>query len=195
LSTPSLAVGGVDDGYFERGWRRALLALSVLEKRGGSVCPRELRVGRVTVDGLDATDTLLGLLDGLELGAVFLDNVVVAGFNLLEPWRVTREARVPAVVVLRYPPRREAVARALRRHFPDWELRLSILERVWSGLRWAPCPRGGLLVAAYGVGWEWAAGLVCGLQVYTRVPEPLYLAHTAASGLTRSLGPELLGLK
>jgi len=196
LSSPSLLVGGVDDGYFEKGWRRALLALALVEARGATVCPRGLRLGRVTVDGLDATRVLLSLLDGVEgLGLLLLDNVVVAGFNLVEPWVVAEEAGVPVAVVLRYPPRRGAVEAALRGHFRDWRVRLSVLERVWGDLRLAPCPRGPLLVAAYGGSWERVVDAVCMLQVYTRVPEPLYLAHAAASGLTRSLGPELFGLK
>jgi endonuclease V-like protein UPF0215 family len=125
--------------------------------------------------------------DGLGLEAVLLDTPVFAGFNVAEPWRVAEETGVPVVVVYMYPPRRERVERALRLHFPDWRRRLRVLERVWDDLRLAACPRGKLLYAAYGLGAGEAVGLLCGLQLYTRVPEPLYTAHAAASGLSRSL--------
>jgi len=195
LSSPSL-VGGVDDGFFEKGWRSTVLALALMEWRGGVLCPRGARLGRVSVDGLDATSVLSRLVGGVEgLRLVLLDNVVYAGFNLVEPWRVFEETGVPVVVVLRYPPRRGMVESALRRHFRDWELRLGVLEKVWNSLRPAPCPRGGLLLAPYGLGWGEAVGEVCGLQVFTRVPEPLYMAHVVASGVSRSLGPEFFGLK
>ncbi len=182
---------GVDDGFFRKGWRRSLAVLAVHCRVGSHLCPCGLFHSWFTVDGLDATDVIVELgsraLELFELRLLLLDTPVFAGFNVAEPWRVSEELGVPVAVVYLYPPRRGRVERALRLHFPDWRRRLEVLERVWAGLREAPCPRGSLLLASYGVGWEEAWRLVCGLQVYTRVPEPLYTAHTVASGLARSL--------
>ncbi len=185
-------VGGLDDGFFRRGWSSTIAALAVMCWRGSVLCPSHVLLGRLTVDGLDATPVASmlarrALEEGYELGALLLDTVVFAGFNVLDPALLHAETGVPVVVVYWYPPRREAVERALRLHFRDWRERLGILEAVWSRLRRVECPRGGLLVAPYGMGYGEAWRLVCRLQLYTRAPEPLYLAHVAASGLSRSL--------
>ncbi len=110
-----------------------------------------------------------------------------AGFNVASPRDIWEETGVPVIAVYHYPPRRVAVERALRLHFPDWERRLTILREVWERLREAPCPRGVLLYASYGLPADEAVRVLCGSQVFTRIPEPLYTAHTAASELSRSL--------
>ena len=114
-----------------------------------------------------------------------------AGFNIASPQDIWEKTRVPIVAVYHYPPRRAAVERALRLHFPDWEQRLAILREVWGRLREAPCPRGVLLYASYGLSADEAVRILCGSQVFTRIPEPLYTAHTAASELSRSLADRL----
>ena len=194
LSPPSTGAcyGGVDDGFFRRCWPRSLAVLAVHCSRGGDLCPCGLLHGFFTVDGLDATEVIVGLVRaaqrrGYRLRALLLDTVVYAGFNVAEPWRIHGETRVPVIVVYWYPPRRGAVERALRLHFRDWRRRLEVLERVWGDLREVPCPRGGLLVAGYGVDPGEAWRIVCGLQLFTRHPEPLYTAHTVASELSARL--------
>ncbi len=184
-------VAGVDDGFFRKGWSRCILVLAAHCRRGGRLCPCLAEASWVQVDGLDATEAIAGLVsqasERLGLAAVLLDTPVFAGFNVAEPWRVHEETGVPVVVVYAYPPRRRRVERALRLHFPDWRRRLGVLEEVWSRLRRAPCPRGELLYASYGLDAGEAWRLLCSLQVYTRIPEPLYTAHVVASGLSRSL--------
>lgn len=152
------------------------------------------------MDGLDATEAITGLIrealqQGYMLKAVLLDTPVFAGFNVASPQAIWEEAGVPVIAVYRYPPRRAAVERALRLHFPDWERRLSILREVWGRLREAPCPRGVLLYAPYGIPAEEAVRILCRSQVFTRIPEPLYTAHTAASELSRGLADKLKDVK
>lgn len=187
-------VAGLDDGFFERGWRRALMVLAVHCWHGGELCPCRLLLDTVEVDGLDATEAAERLIrraraEGLGLEALLTDTVVFAGFNILDPAELQRRLGLPVVVVYWYPPRREAVERALRLHFPDWRKRLAILGDVWARLRRVECSRGSLLVAPYGADYSYAWRLVCRLQLFTRHPEPLFTAHRAASMLSRALGP------
>lgn len=187
---PGPVYGGLDDGRLPPGRRgRVPLVLSLHRSVEGLLCPCRLEATWVTIDGLDATEAAIGLVgEGLRacgsLGAVLLDTVVYAGFNLVEPWRLHGETGVPVIVVYHYPPDAGAVERALRLHFPDWEYRLSVLERVWESLRPAECPRGRLLYASYGLDPGEAWRLLCRLQVFTRTPEPLYAAHVAAGALS-----------
>jgi len=187
-------VAGLDDGFFERSWSRALMVLAVHCWRGGELCPCRILLDTVEVDGIDATEAAERLArraraERLHLEALLTDTVVFAGFNILDPAELQHRLGLPVVVIYWYPPRREAVERALRLHFPDWRKRLAILEDVWARLRRVECSRGSLLVAPYGVSYSYAWGLVCRLQLFTRHPEPLFTAHRAASMLSRALGP------
>ena len=190
-------VAGFDDGFFERGWEKTLGVLAVPSSRGSSLCPCGVYMSTLTVDGLDATaraaELVARTLERYELDAVLLDTNIYAGFNILDPETLYRETRVPVIVVYWYQPNRDAVRRALERHFADWRLRLGILERVWSRLSRATCPKGALLLASYGIGFGEAWSLVCSLQLHTRQPEPLFTAHQLASMLSRQLAGVLKG--
>ncbi len=191
-SRPRRCVAGFDDGRFSKSWRCTLGVLSLHCWAGPHLCPCGAVVTRLTVDGMDSTERIIEAVErarGLGYGveALLLDTNVFAGFNVADPEAVASRLGLPVLVVYWYPPRREAVERALRLHFPDWRERLRLLEEAWSRLRQAPCPRGGLLLAVYGADWGWGHRLLCGLQLYTRAPEPLYTAHTLASELSEAL--------
>jgi len=184
---------GIDDGFFRRGWRETLLVLAAhCLTDSGDLCPCLVASTTVTIDGMDVTDKAVSLVEeakrSLSLGAVLVDTVVFAGFNILDAKRLYRETGVPVIVVYWYPPNREAVESALRRHFEDWRRRLNLLKDVWDKLIALECSKGKLLVAPYGVSAEDAWSIVCDLQVYTRQPEPLFTAHVIASSLSRRKG-------
>ncbi len=191
-SRPRRCVAGFDDGRFSKSWRCTLGVLSLHCRVGGELCPCGAIVTSLAVDGMDSTERIAWAVErarGLGYGveALLLDTNVFAGFNVADPEAIASRLAIPVLVVYWYPPRREAVERALRLHFPDWRERLRLLEEAWSRLRQAPCPRGSLLLAVYGAEWSWGHRLLCSLQLYTRAPEPLYAAHILASELTASL--------
>jgi hypothetical protein len=155
-------------------------------------------IDRFTVDGLDATNVIVSLVrkalsDVSRLRMLLLDTPIFAGFNVAEPWSIHDETGVPVVVVVWYQPNRVAVERALKLHFEDWRVRLAILDRVWRDLKKARCPRGELLIAAYGIDYVNAWKEICRLQRYTRQPEPLYTAHMLASIVSRRRARALEG--
>jgi len=194
-------VAGFDDGRFSKSWRCTLGVLALHCRVGGGLCPCGAVTTRLRVDGLDSTDRVVEAVErarglGYRVEALLLDTNVFAGFNVADPEAIASRLGLPVLVVYWYPPRREAVERALRLHFPDWMERLRLLREVWSRLRQAPCPRGRLLLAVYGAEWGWGHRLLCSLQAYTRAPEPLYTAHILASELTalpQGFAPECIG--
>lgn len=152
-----------------------------------------VRVGRVRVDGRDATSELIRLVEatgGLEgLHAVLLDGAVVGGFNVLDLDRLHRRLRVPIVAVTRTYPEFPAIHAALGKWFPRDATR-----------RWRPLRRHRLLpmlppgpplfLTAVGCRRSDAARLVRRTVVRGHVPEPLRLAHLVASaGSSRSPEP------
>jgi endonuclease V-like protein UPF0215 family len=182
-------VAGIDDGYFKRDWRKTTFVLAAHCWRNDALCPCLVLGDVVEIDGIDSTEKAISLvkealheLGGLE--AVLLDTVIFAGFNILDAGRLHEETNVPVIAVFWYEPDREAVRRAIVKHFDDAEQRLRLLEETWSRLTRIECGKGSLLIAPYGVSVEKAWELVCSLQIYTRQPEPLFTAHVMASRLS-----------
>ncbi|HXQ94223.1 MAG TPA: DUF99 family protein [Thermoplasmata archaeon] len=176
---------GVDDGAFRRSDRWAPLA-AVAVAAPDRV--ESVRLGRVRVDGRDATTEVLRLVratGGLEgLHAVLLDGAVVGGFNVLDLDRLHRGLRVPIVAVTRNRPEFPAIHAALRKWFPrDASRRWVLLRRH----RLFPMPPPGppVFLTAVGCRRAEAAQLLRRTVVRGHVPEPLRIAHLVASAGSR----------
>ena len=142
----------------------------------------------VTIDGTDATDRMLALLEGSPfldgVRAVILDGIAVGGFNLVDLDRLHEGLQRPIVTVTRRPPDFSAIRAALRKYFPRdaaarWRLvRAHPLFRV-------PTPEGNpLRVGAVGCTRAEAAAIVRRTTVRGNLPEPLRLARLVARALT-----------
>ena len=181
LGKPHPRVVGVDDGAFGRHERYAPIAAVVLTLPDRI---EAVRVGRVRVDGQDATARIVRLLKGLPgrdgLRAVLLDGAVVGGFNVVDLDAVGRSTGLPVVAVTRRPPDFAAIRTALRRWFPRTAARrLAVLRRH----RLVRVPTTGLPLwaAAAGCPTRDAVWLVRRTAVRGYWPEPLRLAHLVAS--------------
>jgi len=74
---------------------------------------------KITVDGLDATEKLIEILNGWDFDAVLLAGVSFAGFNVIDPMAIHEKFREPTIIISRTKPDNKAVKRALQRHFED----------------------------------------------------------------------------
>ncbi|MCI4372477.1 MAG: DUF99 family protein [Thermoplasmata archaeon] len=171
----------MDDGAFGRDDRWAPVAAVAVAAPDRI---ESVRLGRVRVDGRDATNVVLRLVratGGLEgLNAVLLDGAVVGGFNIIDLDRLHGGLRVPIVAVTRVKPDFRAIRAALRKWFPrDAARREELLRRH----RLFPMPRPGppLYLTAVGCRRADAVLLVRRTVVRGHVPEPLRIAHMAAS--------------
>lgn len=189
-------LAGLDDGFFQKTWKKTLLGLAIhCQAPGGILVPLDVFLEPVTVDGMDATQRAVVLVKralraGYPLRAVFTDTVVFAGFNILDPEALYRETMVPVITVNLYPHDEERIKRALVKHFPDHEERLRLLRSNWAKQRRVSCRKGSIIIASYGLGFPEAWATACQAQVYSREPEPLYTAGLLASTATRLLGSQ-----
>ncbi|HYK93540.1 MAG TPA: DUF99 family protein [Thermoplasmata archaeon] len=180
LAKPHLRVIGVDDGAFRRTDRTAPLAAVVLSS------PQDVEavlLGEVTVDGTDATATIIRMLKGsshlVGARALLVDGVAVGGFNVLDLAALSRRLGLPVVSVTRRPPDFPRIRAALAKYFPR------DFRRRWSRIRafpLFPIPTLGrpILASAVGCTRREATALVQRLAVRGYWPEPLRLAHLIA---------------
>lgn len=179
LSKPHLRLVGVDDGAFRRRQRSAPLAAVVWSSPDRV---EEVAIGRVEVDGDDATERIVAIVRALPavdgVRAVLLDGIAVGGFNVVDLHAVARRLGRPAIAVTRRPPDLPRIRAALFRYFPD-------AARRWRRLRRAPLlevPTSGapIFAAAAGCAPEDAVAVVRRAAVVGLWPEPLRLAHLVA---------------
>ena len=174
-------VVGVEEGSFQKGITPRT-PLAVVLFKGLKI--ESVKIARIVVDGLDATEKLGEILGGWEFDAVFLAGVSFAGFNVIDPMIIHEEFGNPVIIISRTKPNSKAVKRALERHFEDWQSRWSVLEKLGLGHKVAvSASEPPVYVETVGVRVGWAGKLVRAFSVCSRIPEPIRVARLIARGL------------
>ena len=150
-----------------------------------------VRVGVVQVDGLDATDVILGLLSGRRADLIFLSGASFAGFNIVNARRLHSMQHIPVIIVSREKPNNASVKRALKKHFADWKIRWQLISGLGRIHAFAPkASERSLYFEAVGISAAAAKRVIRAYCVTSRVPEPIRVAGIMAKGLAVS-GSEL----
>ena len=171
---------GFDDAPFTRA--DAEVAVVGVATRAGAYVEAVLRT-QVTRDGDDATERLAACVQGYRgragLAAILLQNLMVAGFNVVDPEALWEATRVPVVAVARGVPDLAAVEAALRNgRIPEGEAKWRRLGRSVPRMVAA----GPLTVTPVGLAPADALDLVRAATVRGHMPEPLRLAHLIGAG-------------
>lgn len=180
-----IRVVGFDDAPFEFKSKQLCPVVGPVF-RGGEFMDGMLKT-EVTVDGLDATEKIVKLLNSSrhkpQLRAVLFDGITLAGFNVLNIQAVHELTGLPVIAVNRKHPNLERVKKALKR-FEDYEQRWKLIQRAGP-------------LKACEVKGKWlyyqAAGVEdCAVQRLLKLtctrsffPEPLRVAHLIASALVK----------
>ncbi|HLC39724.1 MAG TPA: DUF99 family protein [archaeon] len=122
---------GFDDGAFEPRSGKLVPVIGVVY-RGGSVLDGALTTS-VTVDGLDATQNVVKLINSSrhkqQLKVIMFDGITLAGFNVVDISAVHDETKIPVIVINRKHPDLRRVRKALK-HFEDGDERWKIIEKA-----------------------------------------------------------------
>ncbi len=176
----SPSIIGIDDGPFTKQQETAPLVAALLQ--GPHL--QKVRTTRITVDGLDATDKALKLLEGWKPVPILLSGATFAGFNLIDPWVLHRKLKVPVVVIVGSKPDNRAVKQALVKHFPDWKIRWKIIRSLGPLRKTLTNPdEPPLFYEAFGCSTRDAAKILRANCYVSRVPEPVRVAGLLARGL------------
>jgi hypothetical protein len=177
-----LPIVGVEDGSFQKGATRKTILVVVLFK---GLDTENIKIVKITVDGLDATEKLVGVLSEWKFAAVMLAGVSFAGFNIIDPTAIRKEFEKPVIIVTRTKPDNKAVHRALKRHFKDWRIRWKVFEKLDSFHKVVVLTdEPPIYVETIGVGAKWACNIIQSLSVCCRIPEPIRVARLIAHGLS-----------
>ncbi|MGB9778302.1 MAG: DUF99 family protein [Candidatus Bathyarchaeales archaeon] len=173
---------GVEDGSFQKGiTREALLAIVLLRQ----ATIKNVKITKITVDGLDATEKLTKILENWKFDALLLAGVSYAGFNLINPVLIYEKFKKPIIIIAQTKPNNKAVKRALKRHFEDWETRWKVFQKLGPihkiHIKSGETP---LYMETVGANIRWASNLVRSLCFCGRIPEPLRAARLIARGLS-----------
>jgi len=177
-----MRVVGIEDGSFKKGiTKKALLAVVLF--KGLEI--EDVKFAKIEVDGLDATEKTVKILNEWKFEAVMLAGVSFAGFNIIDPTILFKKFGKPVTIISRTKPDNKAVKHALHAHFRDWQTRWSIFKKLGPIHKVkALAEENPLYIETIGVGIQWAKGLIKALAACGRVPEPLRVARLIARGLS-----------
>jgi len=144
--------------------------------------PINIDIGLLKIDGLEASSIIAYSASLASLGRAFvllLDSLTIAGFNVISPATIMKLSGAPTVVVYSYKPSFKRLYSAFSR------LSFSNLRERVLGIvdlaKHIETPKGELWILTWGIEEDFAKYLIKKLQVHSRVPEPLRIAHGVAS--------------
>ncbi|MGB9959309.1 MAG: DUF99 family protein [Candidatus Bathyarchaeales archaeon] len=177
-----MRVVGIEDGSFKKGVTKRTLIAAVLFD---GLKIEDVKLSRIDVDGLDATEKVVNILTEWEFEVVMLAGVSFAGFNIIDHTVLFKKFAKPILIISRTKPDNKAVKYALRAHFRDWQIRWGVFEKLGPVQKVTPLAKENpLYCEILGADAHWAKRLIKDLAVCGRVPEPLRVARLVARGLS-----------
>ncbi|MHC1605017.1 MAG: endonuclease dU [Candidatus Methanofastidiosia archaeon] len=177
---PEIRLMGIDDAYFCKGDREALVIGVVF--RGGFWIDGMVST-TVAVDGLDATDRIMDMIvqsKYKDLRAIMLSGVTIAGFNVVDIQKLSEKTGLPVIVVVEKFPDFDKIELAISNvKYP--EMRLEMIRHAGELYKL----HGSVYFQCYGMCWESAKKIIEMTSTHSNIPEPLRVSHIIASALTR----------
>ena len=144
-----------------------------------------VRLRRIQVDGFDATEKLLSMIEEMKLDAVILGGITFAGFNMVDPIIILNSTGIPIIVYSGTHPDNEKMLGALKKHFNDWRVRWDIVHSLGPIHCTKPHPsEPSIYFEVVGGSYRWAEKILHYSAEVCRIPEPVRVAGIIARGLS-----------
>lgn len=171
---------GIDDAPFARSHRGDVMIVGAVFAGARLEGVLSAKVRR---DGANATTRIAAMLSRCrflpQLEAVMLQGIAVAGFNVIDIYRLAAELERPVLVVARKSPDLDAIRDALLHKVPGGARKWRLIERA------GPMePVAKLWVQRAGLSTDQARCLIRHHARAGLLPEPLRTAHLIAGGVT-----------
>jgi hypothetical protein len=180
-----LRLFGVEDGSFGTFHREEPSSTFLCGVMVESDLVTDVRLARIRVDGFDATEKLLNLLNGVEADAVVLGGITFGGFNMVDTRKIFKKSGIPVIIYSGTKPDNEEMLQALKNNFDDWRERWRIIEDLGpinsatTHTREPP-----VYFEVVGGSPEWAEEVLHRSALISRIPEPVRVAGLIARGLS-----------
>lgn len=145
---------------------------------------------KIDVDGIDSTEKILQLLNNnpylAEIRAILIDSPTLAGFNILNPFLIYDQAKIPVILIPDRKPQAD-ITSVYEKIFPDRLEQIKILKDLplFQELKVSLQTNLNINTSIYfhsiGIDNVDVIPLLKHLALYTGIPEPLRLAHIIAS--------------
>ncbi len=170
---------GIDDAPFAKHHRGDVTVVgSVFTgcRLDGVLC------GRVRRDGANATARLIDLIRNSRfhghLQLVMLQGIALAGFNVVDIWKLNRELQLPVLVICRKKPDYSCIAKALKEKVPGGKRKWRLIQQAGEME-----PVAGIYVQRAGLDLEQARTIIGKTALHSVIPEPLRTSHIIARGI------------
>ena len=165
----------------------------------GVVMRKDLRIdgfcfGNVTVGGMDATDTITGMVRGLQrkdLNAILLSGCVISWFNVMDPGRIAEEFGVPVICVTYEAS--EGLAADIAHHFPHDARRQEAYQNLGERTPVLLHTGRSVFIRAWNLSPDDAAQFCNDFTLEGGIPEPLRVARLCARNIPFHDEPRLNG--
>ena len=119
---------------------------------------------------------------------MILDGITYAGFNVVNPIELYQHLGIPIMVFFYKDLDLDKIITSLQKHFPDYNYRFNIIKTIYSNSVKLLTKLGEIRIYSQGIDdLRILRSTIEGMQLYSRIPEPLRVAHIIASTLSRSL--------
>jgi len=178
-------LAGIEDGSFNafQSDVKSYSLLCLVEMLHDKI--KNVRICSIEVDGLDATDQILKLLDGIHVESIILGGITFAGFNIIDPTTVFHETDTPVIIFSRKKPNNFSTLMALKKHFEDWEIRWQIIKSLGDVHETKPLiGEPSIYFEVIGGSAGWAERVLRSSALLCRIPEPVRAAGIIARGVS-----------
>ncbi|BFI73656.1 hypothetical protein YN1_6430 [Nanoarchaeota archaeon] len=176
---------GIDDGYFDRNKDKLSLIVGVI-MRGHKQIDGVLS-NKIEVDGFDVNDKIVEMIKRTkhyyQIKVIMTNGISFAGFNLLDFEYLYEKLNLPIISVVRKKPNLEKFIEAAR-HTINGEKRIEIIKR-YPKTEYFETKYGKLYFQYYGIEKEEVIEIIKLTSIYSRIPEPVRVAHLIAMGVTK----------
>lgn len=181
----SLKILGVDDGKFRAFIREKIqyaILCAVLMKAHKIL---NVKLSRIQVDGFDATEKLINILESISTDVIILSGITFAGFNIIDPHQIFKKFNLPIIIIATKKPNNISMFKALKSNFCDWRKRWEIIEslgKIYSTITKPGDPE--IYFEVIGNNCDWAEMVLKECSTLCRIPEPVRVAGIIAKGVS-----------
>jgi hypothetical protein len=169
---------GIDDAPFDKHLSKEVLVVGTIF-RGGLIMDGLVSC-RVEKDGFDATPKLIELINKCkfkpQLQCIFLDGIAVAGFNIINASKLSKETGLPVIIIIRDYPDYKKMYSALKKL--GMAEKIALIDKLKKPVRYNK-----IYIQHEGTSLEKAKKFLETTCTRSFVPEPIRIAHIIGQGV------------